>query len=88
MKGGELVCSWIEYNPITRILIAHGTPDADAVFTRTLDATATAIAATQPGNKAARSVLGGTQPIRAQELQWDAGADLPKITKGNATMRR
>jgi hypothetical protein len=83
MKGGELVASWIEYNPITRVLIAHGTPDADAVFTRALDAAA----ATQPG-KAGRSVLGGTQPIRAQELQWDAGADLPKITKGNATFRR
>src|SRR5437588_2693293 len=45
MKGGELVASWIEYNPITRILIAHGSPDADAVFTRAIDP----VAATQPG---------------------------------------
>jgi hypothetical protein len=36
MKDGELVAEWIEYDPLTRVMIAHGTPDVDAVFTRAL----------------------------------------------------
>jgi lipopolysaccharide export system protein LptA len=36
MKNGELYASRIEYDPVTRIMIAHGTPDTDAVFSRTV----------------------------------------------------
>jgi hypothetical protein len=31
---------------------------------------------------------GGTQPIRAQEMQWDAKSDLPKITRATAQLRK
>jgi lipopolysaccharide export system protein LptA len=31
---------------------------------------------------------GGTQPIRAQEMQWDAKSDLPKITRVSAQLRK
>jgi hypothetical protein len=34
MKDGQLVAEWIEYDPMTKVMIAHGTPDVDAVFTR------------------------------------------------------
>jgi hypothetical protein len=34
MRGGELFADSFEYNPVTRVLIARGTENVDAVFTR------------------------------------------------------
>jgi lipopolysaccharide export system protein LptA len=67
MKGGELRCDTIVYDPITHLLTARGTEDVDAVFTRNGPA--------------------GTQPIRAEEMQWDSKAELPRITKMRAQFR-
>ena len=68
MRGGELRCDRIEYNPITHLLTAYGTETSDAVFSRT-----------GPGV---------SQPIHAAEMQWDAKADLPKITRMSAQFRK
>jgi hypothetical protein len=70
MKGGELIADSLVYDPVTRILIARGSDQSDALFTR------------------AQVGRGGTQPIRAQEMQWDAKSDLPKITRATAQLRK
>jgi lipopolysaccharide export system protein LptA len=78
MKNGELTADHINYNPQTKVLIAYGTPERDAVFMR----------AEAPATQDSKRPPAGMQPIRAQQLQWDSGADLPTIIQGGGTFRR
>jgi lipopolysaccharide export system protein LptA len=73
MRGGELTADTIVYDPLTHILTARGNDRSDVVFTRA---------------QSGRGGAGGAQPIRAQEMQWDAQSDLPKITKVAARLRK
>jgi hypothetical protein len=76
MRGGELTADTIVYDPLTHIMTARGNDRSDVVFTR-------AQASGRGGGGG-----GGAQPIRAQEMQWDAQSDLPKITKVAARLRK
>ena len=68
LRGGELKCHTVTFDPKTKILTARGSNTTDAIFTR--------------------NGAGLSQPLRAEEMQWDAASDLPKVTKISAQYRR